>query len=299
MRVPTDSFTNTLIQQIQTLNTQQSTLEQQLASGQMITNPSDNPTAMGNVMNMSAQMEQLQQLSSNNATATSITQQSYTALSSMKDISVSASELATEGSSGTTSPSSNAAYATQVNQLIEQALQTANTQYNGAYLFGGTQTSTPPFTGSRDANGNVSGVGYNGTASGAVIPTGQGSQVSPYTSGTTNQGMADLINNLVTLRDALTNNDTTTAASVQTNLQTNEDNLLDAVSGVGAVQSGLEADETQNQATFTSLQTLVSKATSTDVATATVQLSQAQTSYQAALESSAKIMQTSLLNYLV
>jgi flagellin-like hook-associated protein FlgL len=54
-----------------------------------------------------------------------------------------------------------------------------------------------------------------------------------------------------------------------------------------------------NQSAFTSLQGLISNDTSTDVATTTVQLTQAQDSYQAALEAGAKIMQTSLLNYLV
>ena len=43
--------------------------------------------------------------------------------------------------------------ATQVNQIAQQMIGLANTQGANGYLFGGTNTSTPPF----DANGNFSG----------------------------------------------------------------------------------------------------------------------------------------------
>jgi flagellar hook-associated protein 3 FlgL len=298
MRITTDSFSNSLISQIQQLSAQQAQYQQALATGQSITNPSDNPAAMGRVLNMDSELQSLQQLSSNNTVATQIAQESYTGLNTMNSIATSASELAVEGSAGTTSATSYQAYSQQLNQLVEQGLQTANSQYNNQYLFGGTKTDTAPFTATRDATGNITGVSYTGTAAGASMMTGEGTSVSPYTDGTTNQGMADFLNNLVSLRGALDSQSSTAVQAVQPALQTSEDNILTAVSGVGAVQSGLEAVQSQNQAKFTSLQTLVSKDTSTDIATTTVQLTQSQAAYQAALESGAKIMQTSLLNYL-
>lgn len=298
MRIPTDSISNSLIQQIQTLSSQQAQYQQELATGQSITNPSDNPAAMGRVLNMDSELQSIQQFSRNNATATQIAQESYTGLSSLNTIATSASELAEEGASGTTSSTSYQAYSQQLNQLINQALQSANTQYNGSYLFGGTQTASAPFTATYDANGNVTGVTYAGTASGASMMVGEGTSISPYTDGTTNQGVADFINHLVTLRSAFDSQDVSAVQAVQPALQTSEDNILNSVSGIGAVQSGIEAVQSQNQAKFTSLQTLISNDTSADVATTTVQLSQAQAAYQAALESGAKIMQTSLLNYL-
>lgn len=298
MRVPTDSFTNSLIQSIDTLSSQQSQYQLQLSSGLAITNPSDAPATVGGVMNMDAELSTLQQLNKNNATATQVAQQSYAALSSMQQIATTATQLAENGANGTTAASSYEAYSTQLGQLIQQAVQTANTQYNGQYIFGGTQTAQAPFAVTEDANGNVTNVAYKGTQQGIAIQTAEGSTTSPYTDGTTNQGMADFINQLVTLKSAMDSQSSTAVAATQAGLQTSENNIIDAVSGVGAVQSGLEADSSLNQAKFTSLQGLVSNETSVDVATTSVQLSQAQTAYQAALESSAKIMQTSLLDYL-
>jgi flagellar hook-associated protein 3 FlgL len=298
MRIATDTFSNTMIQQIQTLSAQQSQYQQELSSGTSITNPSDNPALMDQVLNMQSQMQSLQQISSNNATATQITQQSYSALNNLQSISTTAGELATEGATGTTSPTSYAAYSQQLTQLISQALDTANTQYNGSYIFGGTQTNTPPFTASYDASGNITGVTYTGSAAGISMETGQGNTVSPYTDGATNQQMADFINNLVSLKSAMTSQSTTAVQAAQAPLQTSEDNILTAVSGVGAIQSGLQADQALNQSAFTSLQGLVSDDTSTDVATTTVQFSQAQAAYQAALTAGAKILEDPLVSLL-
>lgn len=298
MRVATDTFSNTMLQQIQTLSAQQSQYQQELSTGDRITNPSDDPAAMNQVLNMQSQMQALQQISSNNATATQITQQSYSALNNLQSISTTATELATEGASGTTSATSYAAYSQQLTQLIQQALQTANTQYNGSYIFGGTQTTTPPFSATYDSSGNITGVTYTGTAAGISMETGQGNTVSPYTDGTTNQQMADFINNLISLQGAMNSQSTSAIQATQTPLQTSEDNILTAVSGIGAIQSGLQADQTLNQSAFTSLQGLVSDDTSTDVATTTVQFSQAQDAYQAALTAGAKILQDPLIDLL-
>jgi flagellar hook-associated protein 3 FlgL len=287
-----------LIQQVQTLSAQEAKYQQELSTGQSITNPSDAPATMGSVLNMDAELQSLQQLSSNNASATQITQSSYSALSSLQTISTTASELASSGANGTTSASSYQAYSQQLQQLIEQGLQTANTQYNNQYLFGGTQTTTPPFTATRDASGNITAVSYTGSSAGISMQTGEGSTTSPYTDGTTNQGIATFLNQLVALKTAIDSGSPTAVQAVQPAVNASETTILNAVSGVGAVQSGLQAEETLNQAKFTSLQTRISSATSTDVATATVQLSQAQTAFQAALDGGAKIMQTSLLNYL-
>jgi len=298
MRISSESFPNSLIQNIQQLGTQQTQYQQELATGDRITNPSDDPAAMDQVLNMSAQLQSLHQYSANNATATDITQQSYSSLSSLQGISTTASELAEEGASGATDATSYTAYTQQLDQLIQQGLQTANTQYNNNYIFGGAQTTTPPFTATYDSSGAITGVTYTGTASGASMQTGQNSTVSPYTDGTTNQGIATFLNNLIALRGAMNSQSSSAVAATQPGLQTSENTILDAVSGIGAVQSGLEADQTLNQSAFTSLQGLVSNDTSADVATTSVQLSQTQAAYQAALESGAKIMQTSLLNYL-
>ena len=62
-------------------------------------------------------------------------------------------------------------------------------------------------------------------------------------------------------------------------------------------QARLEADATQNAARAQELDQLTSRETSTDLTSSVVQLTQTQAMYEAALQSGAKIMQMSILDY--
>lgn len=106
------------------------------------------------------------------------------------------------------------------------------------------------------------------------------------------------MNNLVNLRDALASNSNSGLKTVQGQLQTSEDELISTVSNIGATQTRMEADASQNDARFSALQDLTSQKTDVNIAQASVQLTQAQTSYQAALYSGSKILRMSILDYL-
>ncbi|MDD5349004.1 MAG: flagellar hook-associated protein FlgL [Chthoniobacteraceae bacterium] len=299
MRVTSSAFSEALTLQLQRLGQRQAQLQNQVSTGLRITDLSDDPAAMGRVLNLQAEVKQIQQYARNNAAATSVSSVTYSAVSELKKISDRAGELCALGG-GLTSGDSRQAYAAETDQMIEQALQIGNSQYNGNYLFAGTKTDTQPFVSDPpDASGeNITSVSYQGGASALPFDIGEGASVSPYTDEATNKQFADFINNLVSLRDALTSGDNTALTQVNTRLQTSEDNLLSTISGIGAVQTRLESNDTQNQARFASLQSLTSQETDVDLAPTVVKLTQTQTAYQAALQSGAQILQTSLLDYL-
>lgn len=297
MRIPTNNFSTSLIAQLQTLTASQAKLQQQVSTGQRITNASDDPAAMGRLLGISTEEAQLQTFANNNAHATDLSQATYATVSGLKTISDRAGELAVLGS-GVTSPDSYQAYSTELNQLIEQGLQTANGKLGNSYLLAGTKTDTPPFTATRDASGNITGVTYGGSATASSFRISEDSQISPSTDGTTNQQMADFLNNLVSLRSALDSKSSSAVAGVQSGLNTSEDQLLNTVSGIGATQTRLEAESSQNQARFAQLNKLASQDSSVDIAQTVVKLTQAQTAYQAALQSGAQMLHTSLLDYL-
>jgi flagellar hook-associated protein 3 FlgL len=297
MRIPSNTASDTLILQLQRLTTRQSQLQTQVSTGQRITDPSDDPAAMGRVLELQAEQQQLQQFSQNNGRAVEISEASYSAIDELKKISDRAGELSTLGA-GVTSPDAYQAYTTELNQLIEQGMQVVNTQFNNEHLFGGTKTDAPPFAAARDANGNITSVSYNGAATAASFRTAEGTQISPFTDGTTNGKFAAFLNNLISLRDALQNGSASGVQATQGALHNSEDDLLTTISGIGATQTRLEADSADSQARFAELQKLTSAETDIDLPQTVVKLTQSQTAYQAALESSAKMMQTSLLDYI-
>jgi flagellar hook-associated protein 3 FlgL len=297
MRIATNMISGLAINQIENLDGNVSRLQTEVSTGQRVSKLEDNPTAAGQLVNLQSQQQTLAQYVKNTNTALQISQASTSALTNLKTVSDRATEIASLGSS-TESSTSATAYATETNQLLEQAVQSANTTLNGSCLFGGTATQASPFQVTRDSSGNITAVTYNGSNTTASIPVADATNVSPYTDATTNQGIADFLNNLVSLRDALNNNDSSTVATVSTNLQTTENTVINSISEQGAVQSGLLVVQSQQSTTATNLDTLVSSDRDVDMAQAMTQLSQAQVAYQAALQSTATIMSKSLISYL-
>jgi flagellar hook-associated protein 3 FlgL len=297
MRIATNTVSEGIVRQIQQLSGQQARLQTQVATGQRILQPEDDPAAVGRVLNLQSERRQIEQYGSNADRALQIAQASYSGLKSIKTISDRATELGTLGT-GALGPEAMKAYGSEVNQLIEQALQFANTRFNGDYIYGGTAIDTPPFTATRDASGKIVSVTYAGNADQSSIPLSEATSIAPGTTGTTNSGLADFVTNLIALRDGLNAGDSAAVETSRTGLAQSEDLLISAIADNGGVQTRIEASRSQQADRMTSLDSLVSAETDADMPSTIVKLNQAQTAYQAALQSAANIMRLSLLDYI-
>jgi len=297
MRIPNYTVSQTLVSRLQSLTARQAQLNQQATTGQRVTNPSDDPQAMGRVLNVQAEKQQIQQFVRNNGRALNISQSSFAAVEQLKKTSDRVGELSVLGSS-TVGADAMRAYSTEVNGLLEQALQIANTKYTGEHVFAGTATATPPFTATRDTAGRITGVTYTGTATGPEIRISEGGKVSPFTDGTQNQKFADFINHVVTLRDALASGVVGNVLNTRATLDQSEDDLVVTIADIGAKQTRLEIDRAQNSSRFAELEKLVGTETDADLSQVLVELKQTQTAYQAALQTGSQALSMSLLDYL-
>jgi flagellar hook-associated protein 3 FlgL len=298
MRVPTNNASESVIVQIQKLATRQAQLQLQIATGQRIFLPADNPAAVGRVLTMENERAQIDQFERNASTALEISQASFAGLKGLKGISDRAGEIATLGS-GIVSPDAFRAYASEVNQLIEQSLQSANTRFRNDYLFAGTAIGAPPFTATRSvATGQITAIAYAGNANQAEIQLSETASIAPGTTGGTNTGVRDFINQLVALRDALVAGDATAVAATRPQLEGSENLLVNALSEHGAIELRIEVNQAQQLARGDNLDQLISNEVDADLPETVVRLGQTSTAYEAALSSATKILQMSLLDYL-
>ncbi|HUZ06502.1 MAG TPA: hypothetical protein VMV89_03345, partial [Candidatus Paceibacterota bacterium] len=283
------------------------------STGLSIQAPSDNPTAMENTLDDLSSQAAQQQFSSNISTVQSKANTIYSVLQSLQTISNRVGEITTSAGSVTNSQSDMNNYAGEVTSLIQQAVQLVNSKdpATGQYLFGGTNSDQQPFTVATDANGNVTGVTYSGNSSVNQTAIASGVTVSvdvpgENTTGSGPQGLitdsrtgADLFNHLISLQnDLLSGNTSAISGTDATNLQNDENNLTYQVAYNGNVQTQLSTAASFATSQSNSLTGLISNASGIDLATTLTQLTQAQTAYQAALQSSAAIMQLSILNFL-
>lgn len=303
MRIAGTSYTESMINQLNVLSTQQYLLQSQISTGQRIQAPEDDPAGMAQALSLQADTSAQTQYAQNISNLQTSANTAYSAMQQLKTISDRAGEIATLAD-GTATSAQLQSYASELNQLIQQSVQVANTKDGDSYAFSGTRSDVQPFTATRDANGNVTAVSYQGNTNVSQAEIAQGTTLSvgvpgANTTGSGPRGLladsrygADFFNHLIALQKDLASGNTANISKVdQPALSKDEDNLIYQISNNGVLQSRLDSAATSASNLQSALQQSLTKVAGVDVTKAITDLSQAQSTYQAALASSSVLLQ--------
>ncbi len=274
--------------------------------------PDDHPTAMGQALKLQNETARNEQYARTIATlqnrATTVTD----ALQALKKISDRATEIATQAD-GTKTTQDLQVFAVELRQLIQQAVQLANSKDGDQYVFAGTNSGSPPFGATTDGNGNVTAVTYQGNTGVAETEIADGLAVTAAAPGENNSGAgargvfsdgrygADFFNHLISLQNHLAAGDSDSVATVdRPALGHDEDKLIYQTANIGVVQTQLDTAATSADNRKAALQQSLTDVAGADLTATLVQLSQTQNTYQVALQSSARLLQLqqNLLSYL-
>ena len=249
MRVTANTFPNSLIDQLNSLSQRQNKLQTQAATGQLIRLPEDDPVAMRRVLDMQAESKTVGQYQRNIARHQELATATFDVMKGVKTISDRVREISISAD-GLKSQPELTLYAKEVTELIKQGVQEMNSKNRGDYLFAGTASDQLPFAMTTDANGNVTGVTYQGntTLAESEIATGitlSAQAVGENTSGTGPRGVitdsrsgADFFNHLISLQNNLLSGNLPAIENTdRANLGADEDNLLYHLGGNGAIQA--------------------------------------------------------------
>jgi len=147
--------------------------QNQLSTGKSINSPADNPVGEVQLLQLNNINAQYQQYVSNGQNATANLTLEQSALSSATSTLQSIRDLVVQANTATNNSADLSAIATQIQQLEQSLLGTANSQNaQGGYLFAGYSVNTQPFI--RGANGSVSYVGDSGVNS---VPLDSGTSI--------------------------------------------------------------------------------------------------------------------------
>ena len=125
---------------------QLNTVEQQVETGQQLFTPGQNPTATAIVLPLQQQLATQTQYQANLTTDASLLQNTGSALQNVSSAISQANSLLLSGLGTTSTSTDNQALAAQVESIIQGLVSTANSSFDGQYLFGGSVTQNPPFT---------------------------------------------------------------------------------------------------------------------------------------------------------
>ena len=202
MRVTSSTFTDSLIRNLHELNERQVKLQKQVASGQKVERASDDPAATGRLMRAQSEKRELVHFRRNMERAEAINRTSYERIRNLHDLSTRAQEIATMAQ-GVTRPDDYAIYAGEVNQLLEQSLELANSRHGGHYLFAGEATDEKAFEATREAEGRVRTIEYRGEGESPQFLVAYGARISPYAESGSTTKLSAFLDSLVAVRDAL------------------------------------------------------------------------------------------------
>ena len=305
MRVTAASFGNDFRTQIAKLAERQMRVQRQIATGQRIDSPSDDPQAMRRVLDLRAELRVLNQYQDNIGKVRENSTVAYSSLNAMKKLNDRAGEIATMADASKPTEALQA-YGKEINQLLEEAVRLANTKHRDVYIFSGTNSTTATYGTTRDANDDITAVTWGGNSNTTKVDIAADSTVGSHHPAEGAQGIlknstngADFIAHLITLRDNLNSGNTTNIKSNGiANVKSDETNFINHFSNLGAIQSRLDTSEAITRHQASSIDPLISNEADVDMADAFVRLNEIQNAYTAALQSGGTLLQTSLLDYI-
>ncbi len=144
-RIPSSLLASRLQQDLFRNSLLLSTLQEQAATGQKLFLPSDSPAAAIRSLVNQRQLEYQDQYKTTISTDSGYLSASDQSLQTISDLLNHTKALLLQGVGDTVSSTERSALADEVSSIIHGAVNAANTTYNGRYLFGGSQSSLPPF----------------------------------------------------------------------------------------------------------------------------------------------------------
>ena len=272
------------------------TLQQQVSSGKAINLPSDNPGGTATALELNAQIARFQQYQANATDAASWLDTADSAIGTVHTslLQVQTDLLAGANASGTDA-TTRASLAQQVSVIKQTLLTQAATSYQGRSIFSGTW-NTDPY-----ANAAAGDYTYTGSPKVATRTVGPG-QAAPIgvtadqVFGTGTGSVFALLDQISS--DLASGNTSSLSGADLTNLKAAMDRATEAQSQVGAWSAQLTQTATQLTSKVTALQGSVSSIVDVDEASAASKLQLQEVAYQASLQTTAKIIQPSLVNFL-
>jgi len=275
----------------------QSVALQEMSTGKRVNLPSDDPAAAAALVQNHTRSDAVDQYTQNGNTILQMMQTADSALSSVVSEVNQAISLGVEGANGTLSNTDRQALAQQVSGTLANVVSQANLSYAGVYVFGGTATTTVPFTANPSS---PSGYQYNGNSNVNSVAIGDGVEVQVNIPGDRlfqGQG-ADLLGSLQQLVTALQGGSTSVIGTATTQLRAALDYLSQERVFYGNAVAQVNAQETFLQNETVNIKSQENSLVAVDMTTVATDFSQAQAASQATLAAAARVLQETLLDYL-
>lgn len=266
--------------------------EVRVASSKSIINLSDNPIGISKIIGLKEQITKQEDYITAVDDSINWLKTSENVLGTVTNLVMKAREIGEVGANGTVVQGDGLNMAGQIDQIIAQVIDLANTQYNGKYIFSGEKTQTKPFA----ASGSFD---YSGDENSLVREIHAGSTMAISSSGEEIFLESDVLDSLQELRNALASNN---AEGVRESAipRVNEafNNILAQRVNYGQKINRLESTKDQHEMQNINFKNILGELEEGEITETINNLKKEESAYQAALMVGSRMMQTSLLDFL-
>lgn len=144
-RVTTGMLKDTMLYNLNTANRKQKRIQNQIATGKKAAFPHQDPSGVVNSMLYKSRLTELSQFKHNIQDGDSRLKFYDAALESTSDILLRLKELSVQAANGTYNANDRKIASREVDQLLHQMIEIANTRYKGETIFSGFKTNEVPF----------------------------------------------------------------------------------------------------------------------------------------------------------
>lgn len=303
MRITQNISSNNALYNLQRGQKKLDYLQNLTASGQNVNQPSDDPLSSRTLVDVADKIRAIDQHASNIDKANSWLQITNTGLEGMASIINQAVNVANKINTGSTDATIRQDANNQLNELKKQFVDMANTQYGDVYVFGGANNLVPPF--------NKTDNTYAGDSTQLSVEVAQntdqslnitGDRLVKGTGTSPSYGVVDILKTFDDLIAAV--GDQNTASNVTAinqgniDMQSGAKQVNIATSDVLSRTTRLANMKSLNDNNRNTLLTITTNIQNVDLSKLGVELSNQKTAFEAALSTTAKVSQLSLLNYL-
>jgi flagellar hook-associated protein 3 FlgL len=265
-------------------------IQNQISANKRITKASDDPVGAASSLRLRSDVDRSDQIDRNLGDAQAWLNTADDTLGEVVTQVQRARDLAIQSQNGALAQTERDAIATELDKIRETMLGLANTQYSGRSIFAGTAN-----TAAYDSSGN-----FLGTSNAVERTVSPGVRVRINVTGDDVFGPsgADLFANIATLATAVRGGNTNSIDAAVVAIDTRTSTVQARLAEVGARTRRIETMKDRNDSGAISLKQELSSVEDIDLPKALIEAQLRQVAYQAALQTTAKVIQPTLVDFL-
>jgi flagellar hook-associated protein 3 FlgL len=299
MRITNKVLVNNLTSNLSSSTERLYESETQVVTGKKLNKPSDNPTDTITALNIRTKLTEIEQYTRNISSAKTQLTNTETVVTALNDIVEDANTLTIQGASDNYSAADKDSLSYEIDDLLEQVYNYANSTSSSSYIFSGTQTDTSPYQAVRNADGEITSVKTTGTGGDINYVVGENISIKVNVNGEDLfESGTNIFDTLISIRDDLRANNTDALTEDLNKLSDVSEKIINIESIIGSRTNRVEAAESRAEDDITSFKEYLSDAEDIDSAEAILNYQQELLSYQVALQAGSRILQYSLADFL-